>query len=121
LIAQRHVCLTCGAAGIPDPSVIPWWRAEPGGVSVRVKVQPRARRAGLQGLAPGVDGPRLKLAVVEPPEDGRANKAVCAALARALDMPPSAAEVAQGGAAREKLVFIAGDPDMLASRLKALE
>jgi uncharacterized protein len=100
--------------------VTPWWRAEPGGVSVRVKVQPRARRAGLQGLAPGVDGPRLKLAVTEAPEDARANKAVCAALARALDMPPSAAEVAQGGAAREKLVFIAGDPHTLASRLKAL-
>jgi uncharacterized protein YggU (UPF0235/DUF167 family) len=97
-----------------------WWRAEPGGVSVRVKVQPRARRAGLQGLAPGVDGPRLKLAVVEAPEDGRANRAVCAALARALDMPSSAAEVAQGLATREKLVFIAGNPDMLALRLEAL-
>ncbi len=97
-----------------------WWRTEPGGVSVRVKVQPRARRAGLQGLAEGVDGPRLKLAVVEPPEDGRANKAVCAALARALGMPQSSAEVAQGLAAREKLVFIAGDPDALAARLGAL-
>jgi uncharacterized protein YggU (UPF0235/DUF167 family) len=99
----------------------PWWRAEPGGVAVRVKVQPRARRAGLQGLAPGADGPRLKLAVVEAPEDGRANRAVCAALARALGMPQSAAEVAQGHAAREKLVFIAGDPGTLASRLEALE
>ncbi len=97
-----------------------WWRAEPGGVSVRVKVHPRARRAGLQGLAPGADGPRLRLAVTEAPEDGRANRAVCAALARALDVPPSAAEVAQGAAAREKLIFIAGDPQALAPRLEAL-
>ena len=97
-----------------------WWRPDPGGVSIRVKVQPRARRAGLQGLAPGIDGPRLKLAVVEAPEDGRANRAVCAALARALDMPSSAAEVAQGHAAREKLVFITGDPETLALRLEAL-
>ncbi len=74
----------------------------------------------LQGLAPGVDGPRLKLAVVEAPEDGRANRAVCAALARALGMPSFAAEVAQGHTAREKLVFIAGDPETLASRLEAL-
>jgi uncharacterized protein YggU (UPF0235/DUF167 family) len=35
-------------------------------------------------------------------------------------MPSSAAEVAQGHAAREKLVFIAGDPETLASRLEAL-
>ncbi|MFZ4406794.1 MAG: DUF167 domain-containing protein [Paracraurococcus sp.] len=97
-----------------------WWRPDPGGVSIRVKVQPRAKRAVLQGLAPGVDGPRLKLAVVEAPEDGRANRAVYAALARALGMPSSAAEVAQGHAAREKLVFIAGDPETLASRLEAL-
>ncbi len=97
-----------------------WWRVEPGGVSLRVKVQPRAKRAGLLGLAPGADGPRLRLAVTEAPEDGRANRAVCAALARALGLPPSAAEVAQGQAAREKLIFIAGDPGALAPRVEAL-
>ena len=100
--------------------MIHWWRPEAGGVSIRVKVQPRAKRAGLLGLAPGADGPRLKLAVVEAPEDGRANRAVCAALARALDLPPSAAEVAQGGAAREKLIYIAGDPGPLGLKLEAL-
>jgi uncharacterized protein len=87
---------------------------------VRVKAQPRARRAGLLGLAPGLDGPRLRIAVTEAPEDGRANRAVCAALARALGVPPSAAEVTQGPTAREKLIFIAGDPDALASRLETL-
>lgn len=89
-------------------------------MAVRVKVQPRAKRAGLQGLAPGIDGPRLRLAVTEAPEDGRANKAVCAALARALGVPPSAADLLQGGAAREKLIFIAGDPRALGPRLEAL-
>ncbi|TCZ64372.1 DUF167 domain-containing protein [Roseicella aquatilis] len=97
-----------------------WWRAEPRGVALRVKVQPRARRAGLLGLAPGVDGPRLKLAVTEAPEDGRANRAVCAALARALGMPQSSVEVAQGHTSREKLVLVAGDPEALAPRIQAL-
>lgn len=97
-----------------------WWRAEAGGVTVRVKVQPRARRAGLLGLVPGIDGSRLKLAVAEAPEDGRANRAVCAALARALGLPPSAAELVQGGTSRDKLIFLAGDPETLASRLEAL-
>ncbi|MEN0077414.1 MAG: DUF167 family protein [Paracraurococcus sp.] len=97
-----------------------WWRARADGVTVRIRVQPRARRAGLQGLVPGADGPRLKISVTEAPEDGRANRAVCAALARALGMPPSAAAVEQGGAAREKVVFVAGDPKALGKRLEAL-
>ncbi|MBX6746110.1 MAG: DUF167 domain-containing protein, partial [Acetobacteraceae bacterium] len=70
-----------------------WWRAGPDGVSVRVKVQPRARRPGLQGVVPSADGPRLKVAVTEAPEDGRANRAVCATLAKALGIAPSAVQV----------------------------
>ena len=87
---------------------------------VRVKVQPRARRPGLLGVAPGPDGPRLRLAVTEAPEDGRANRAACAALARALGVAPSAVRVAQGAAAREKTLAVAGDPAALAARLESL-
>ncbi|WP_240046632.1 DUF167 domain-containing protein [Paracraurococcus ruber] len=87
---------------------------------MRVKVQPRARRPGLQGLADAADGPRLRLAVAAAPEDGRANRAVCDALAEALGVAPSAATVAQGPAAREKTIFVAGDPDALAQRLETL-
>jgi uncharacterized protein YggU (UPF0235/DUF167 family) len=89
-------------------------------VSLRVKVQPRARRAGLKGVAPAADGPRLRLAVVEPPEDGRANRAACATLAAALGVPQSAVEVVQGAAAREKTLRVAGDPAALAARIEAL-
>ena len=74
--------------------------ARVGGSAIRLPVIPRP------GVHRGLGGPVVGLPV--------------AALARALDMPPSAAEVAQGGAAREKLVFIAGDPETLAARLKAL-
>ncbi len=97
-----------------------FWRAVPQGVTLRVKVQPKARRPGLQGVAPGVDGPRLKLAVTEAPEDGRANRAVCAALADALAVPASAVAVVQGATSREKLVAVSGDPAALAARLEAL-
>ena len=97
-----------------------WWRPGGGGVTLRVKVQPRARRPGLQGLAPGADGPRLRIAVAEAPEDGRANRALCAALAEALGLAPSALRVVQGAAAREKTVSIAGDPEALAAKLEAL-
>lgn len=97
-----------------------FWRAETAGVTVRVKVQPKARRPGLGGLKPGADGPRLAVAVTAAPEDGRANRAVCAALAEALGLPASAVEVAQGAASREKLLRVAGDAAALGPRLEAL-
>jgi uncharacterized protein len=97
-----------------------WWRAEPSGVTVRVKVQPRARRAGLGGMAPAADGPRLRVAVTEVPEDGRATRAACEVLAEALGVPPSAVQLVQGAAAREKTLAIAGDPATLGPRLEAL-
>jgi uncharacterized protein YggU (UPF0235/DUF167 family) len=41
-------------------------------------------------------------------------------LARALDVPGSAIEVAVGATSREKLLRISGDPATLAARLSAL-
>ena len=98
----------------------PWWRAAPGGVALRVKAQPRARRPGLQGLAPGLDGPLLRVAVTEAAEGGRANRAVCETLARALGIAPSAVAVAQGASARQKTIHITGDPAALGAALEAL-
>lgn len=96
------------------------WRAVEGGVELRVKAQPKARRAGLAGWVETPDGPRLKLAVHAAPEDGRANKALCALLAEALHVPTSAIAVVQGAAAREKTCRIAGDPARLAEQLENL-
>lgn len=101
-------------------AVTAFWRATPDGVNVAVKVQPKARRPGLQGAAPTADGPRLRIAVSEPPEDGRANRAACAALAGALRVAPSAVRVTAGAAAREKLLFVSGDPAVLGPLLAAL-
>lgn len=97
-----------------------FWRTEQDGVTVKVKVQPRARRAGLLGVQPAADGPRLRLAVTEPPEDGRANRAACAAIAAALGVAPSSVEVTQGASAREKTLHVSGDPALLGPRLEAL-
>ncbi len=83
-----------------------------------MKVQPRARRPGIGGLAPGVDGPRLRLAVTEPAEDGRANRAACTLLATALGLPAAAVSLLQGAAAREKLVQVSGDAEALAARMR---
>jgi hypothetical protein len=80
-------------------------------VELRVRVQPRSRRPGLGGLSP--DGAALRVAVTEAPEDGRANRAACAAVAGALGIPPSGVGVASGAASRNKVLRIAGDPAVL--------
>ena len=88
---------------------------------MRVKVQPRARRAALLGLAPTAEGaPRLRLAVTAAPEDGRANRAACALLAEALGVAASAVQVVAGASAREKLLAVAGDLAVLGPRLESL-
>lgn len=93
-----------------------FWRALSSGVSVTVKVHPRSRRPGVQIAA----GDRLRIAVTEPPEDGRANRAVCAAIADLLQVAPSAVSVAAGASSREKTLRVTGDPTALSARLAAL-
>lgn len=97
-----------------------FWRSAGDAVVVAVKVHPRARRAGVQGRVPDTDGERLAIAVREPAEDGRANRAACATLAAALDVAPSAVAVTAGAAARRKTLRVSGDPAALAARLAAL-
>jgi len=85
-----------------------------------IKVQPKARRPGVGGTAPSAEGERLRIAVSEPAEDGRANRAACAALAEALGVAASAVTVAAGAATREKRLQVSGDPASLAVRLGRL-
>jgi uncharacterized protein YggU (UPF0235/DUF167 family) len=82
-----------------------------------VKVQPKSRRPGIGGAAP--DG-ALRVAVTEAPEDGRANRAVCQAVAKALGVPGSSVEVAQGATSRNKTLRVAGDPALLSERIGTL-
>jgi uncharacterized protein YggU (UPF0235/DUF167 family) len=97
---------------------MPPWRLRADGVDLAVKVQPRARRPAFGGLAPG--GAALRVAVAEAPEDGRANRAVCEAVARALNLPNSAVAVLHGGGSRQKTLRIAGDPATLVPVLEKL-
>jgi uncharacterized protein YggU (UPF0235/DUF167 family) len=99
---------------------MPFWRVGPQGVSVSVKVHPGARRPAVLGQVPDIAGTRLKIAVAEPPEDGRANRAVCAAVADLLGIPPASVSVIQGAAARQKTLLVTGDPATLTARLAAL-
>ena len=100
-------------------------RAVEGGIRLRLKVQPKARHEGVDGLTPDPDGPNsthwaLKLSVGAPPEDGKANAAVIALLAEALGVAKSAISVVSGATDRRKLVEIRGEPTRLRAALDAL-
>lgn len=84
------------------------------GLRLAVLAQPRARRAELAGLVEGPDGPRLKVRVTAPPEDGKANAAIVALLAKAWRLPKSAIRLELGAGDRRKVFLLAGDPQSLA-------
>lgn len=103
----------------PDP-LISAWRRIAGGISIAVKVQPKARRPGMQGTMQSADGPRLKVGVSEAAEDGKANKAACAILARAFGVSPAAVSVVIGASNREKVIHVTDDPEILAAKFSSL-
>lgn len=77
---------------------------EPDAVLLAVKVVPGAKRDGVAGRL----GDRLKVRVAAPPEGGRANRAVCALIARELGVRASAVEVVSGHASAEKTLRVRG-------------
>jgi hypothetical protein len=79
--------------------------ARPDGGLLRIRVQPRAARAGIAGWRP--DG-ALSVRVTAAPVDGQANAAVETLLAAALGVRSSAVEIVRGATGRDKYVRIVG-------------
>jgi uncharacterized protein (TIGR00251 family) len=69
---------------------------------LRVRVTPRASRDEIAGERDGT----LLVRVTAPPEGGKANKAVCKVIAKALRVAPSRVSVVRGAGSREKLLRI---------------
>jgi uncharacterized protein (TIGR00251 family) len=97
-----------------------WSAAPQGGLWIQVKVQPKAAREKVGGLAASVDGDRLRIAVTSAPEDGKATDAAMSALARALDTNSSTITLVRGATSRQKTFHIAGDVPRLTARLEKL-
>lgn len=97
------------------------WRILPHGLALRVRLTPRGGRDALEGLSELADGRCvLKARVRAVPEDGAANRALVALLAKALSVPKSDVSVTGGHTARLKELEIAGNGTALAERLAAL-
>jgi len=75
-----------------------------GGALLAVKAVPGARRDQVAGIL----GHRLKVRVAAPPEDGKANVAICELLARELGCRSRDIRVVHGHANPEKVLQISG-------------
>lgn len=85
-------------------------------VVIAAKVVPNSSRDVVVGLL----GDALKIKVSRPPENGKANEAVIALLARTLDIAPSQIRVVAGQTQPHKRLEITGvDPLTLEARLLA--
>lgn len=90
------------------------------GVRIHVRLQPRARREGIEGVVVDANGrAHLKVAVAAPPEDGKANAALIALLGKAWKLPKSAFEIVGGATDRRKTLLLRGDSASLLAALKA--
>lgn len=67
---------------------------------MRVRVQPRAKREGIDGIRNGA----LRIRLNAPPVDGAANERLIAFLAERLELPRSAFSIVSGHKGREKTV-----------------
>jgi uncharacterized protein (TIGR00251 family) len=79
-------------------------RATADGLTLRVRVQPRASKDALSGEREGA----LVVRLTAPPVEGAANEALARFLGRTLGVPPSAVRVVRGTTGRNKVVSVAG-------------
>ena len=81
-----------------------------GGVRLSVKLTPKASRNKIETVVADADGSaRLKISVTAVPEDGKANAALIALLAKSWKIAKSAIAITAGTTDRRKTLFIRGD------------
>ena len=74
------------------------------GLTLRVRVQPRASKDALSGERAGA----LVVRLTAPPVEGAANEALARFLGKTLGVAPSAVRVVSGATGRNKVVSVAG-------------
>lgn len=76
----------------------------PGGVQLRLHVQPGASRTGMAGL----HGDALKVRVAAPPAEGRANRELLDFLAECLGVARARIALIKGESGRRKTIIVEG-------------
>jgi uncharacterized protein len=92
-------------------SAEPPWSAEADGVTLWCRLTPKGGRDAIDGVETLADGRAvLKARVRAAPQDGEANAALVALVAKAVSAPKKAVSIRAGETSRVKKLFIAGDP-----------
>ena len=73
-----------------------------GGVTIRVRVQPRASRTEIIGEHAGA----IKIRVAAPPVDGKANEECRRYLAKLLKVGATSVEIISGDSSRDKVIRV---------------
>ena len=86
------------------------------GIAFSIHVTPRSSRPRIGGLHDGA----LRVAVREPPVDGRANAACAESIARALGVARRSVRIPPDAKGRRKRAEVDGDPVSLRERVAVL-
>jgi uncharacterized protein (TIGR00251 family) len=90
-------------------------RATTNGCTLNVRVHPAARRNAITGTHDRA----LKISLTTPPTDGRANAALIAYLAEALNIPRAHITLVTGATSRTKTLHLEGlTPEALTAKLE---
>ncbi|MBX3704149.1 MAG: DUF167 domain-containing protein [Steroidobacteraceae bacterium] len=81
-----------------------WWRREPSGLSLAIRIVPRAGADAVCGVQAG----RLKVRIAAAPVEDAANRRLRRYLAGLFGLPPSAVRLLQGGKSRDKRLAVDG-------------
>ena len=97
------------------------YRIEESGIALFIRLTPKGGRDALDGIERSADGKVwLKARVRAVPEDGKANAALEAFLAKLFGVSKSAVSLISGQAARNKQVEIKGDSKALVAAFEGL-
>jgi uncharacterized protein len=95
-------------------------RAAENGVRVAVRLSPRAHADRIEGIAGrAAGGVTLRVSVIAPAAEGRANEALLRLLAKEWRIARRELAIVAGGKGRDKIVHVAGAADALIDRLRA--
>ncbi len=97
------------------PNLPAFISVQPDGVSLAIKLQPRASANEIAGPL----GNELRVKVTAPPVEAAANEALIRLLAETLDCPRSRVEILRGHTSRHKVIKLRGlSADAVLARLK---
>ncbi len=99
----------------PQPACITY-DAQRDCLTLTVHVQPGAKSSAFAGR----HGDAFKIRIAAPAVDNKANAALVAFLAVALELRPAQIRIRQGGKGRRKVIDIAAAGAALAARLRAM-